>query len=173
MPLRLPGRGELRNTFSTVWQFASATLGLCVFALLMWWIVKSHSHMWRLVRAAYPKRTSVPVGGEILDTVVIASRGMSGPTLKADLNYRQYAGALIAVTDRAICLALVPPFNISCSPIELPFDEMELHPTDWALWSDPKAIRMRALKDIDIILGQDTIRWLRQQTTQGPFGREF
>ena len=55
-------------------------------------------------------------------------------------------------------------------PIELPFDEMELRRTDWALWPEPYTLQMRRLGGLDIIVGRDTVQWLKRHTDVLPFG---
>ena len=159
----------MREVFSGIWQAAANLLGVLVFAALMWWIAKAHSRMWRTVSAVYPKRSNSSVNAsKTLDTIVITRRGIPGPVLTG-MDYRQYAGALIRVHDSGLSVSLVPPLNISCAPIELPFDEMELQPTVWALWPEACAVRMRRLPGIDLVLARDTVQWIRAHTDRAPF----
>ena len=161
----------MREIFSGIWQAASTLLGVLVFAAVMWWLAKAHSRLWRAVSADYPKRSnSSTIARKTLDTIVITRRGTSGPVLTGNVDYRQYAGALIRVHDSSLSASLLPPFNISCAPIELPFDEMELRPTVWALWPEPFAVRMRRLPGLDLVLARDTVRWIRARTDKAPFG---
>jgi hypothetical protein len=161
----------LREVFSGIWQAASTLLGVLVFAAVMWWLAKAHSRLWRTVSADYPKRSnSSTIARKTLDTIVITRRGTSGPVLTGNVDYRQYAGALIRVHDSSLSVSLLPPFNISCAPIELPFDEMELRPTVWALWPEPFAVRMRRLPGLDLVLARDTVQWIRARTDKAPFG---
>ena len=161
----------MKNVFSAIWQAASTLLGVLVFALLAWWMAKAHSHMWRSVSRDYPKRSRSPaIAKKSMDTIVITRRGTSGPVLTGNVEYRQYAGALITMHDRSLSVSLLPPFNVLCPTIELPFDEMELRPTDWALWPDPFVLRMRRLRDVEIVLEGDTVQWVRSHTDMSPFG---
>ena len=161
----------MREIFSGIWQAASTLLGGLVFAAVMWWLAKAHSSLWRTVSADYPKRSkSSAIARKPLDTIVITRRGTSGPVLTGNVDYRQYAGALIRVHDSSLSVSLLPPFNISCAPIELPFDEMELRPTVWALWPEPFAVRMRRLPELDLVLARDTVQWIRARTDKAPFG---
>lgn len=161
----------MREIFSGIWQAASTLLGVLVFAGVMWWFAKAHSHLWRAISAHYPKRAnSSTIARKALDTIVVTRRGASGPILTGNVGYRQYAGAIIRVHDRSLSVSLLPPFNISCAPIELPFDEMELRPTVWALWPEPFAIRMRLLPGLDLVLAHDTVQWIKARTDKAPFG---
>ena len=151
-----------------MWQAASVALGLLVFVAVMWWAAKSHAHLWRLALRKYPERRAWRADAKRLETFVIAHRGALGPSPHGE--YRRYSGAILGVHDRGLSLSLVPPFNLLCPLIELPFDEMELQSTYWALWPDPLAIRMRNLPDLDIILGHDTVEWIRDRTKAPRFG---
>ena len=160
----------MREIFSGIWQAASTLLGGLVFAAVMWWLAKAHSRLWRTVSADYPKRSnSSTIARRPLDTIVITRRGTSGPVLTGNVDYRQYAGALIRVHDSSLSVSLLLPFNIFCAPIELPFDEMELRPTVWALWPEPFAVRMRRLPELDLVLARDTVQWIRARTDKAPF----
>ena len=90
--------------------------------------------------------------------------------LTGNIEFRQYAGARIAVHGGSLSVSLLPPFNILCPPIELPFDEMELRRTDWALWPEPFAVRMRRLPGLDLVLARETVQWIRERTDKAPFG---
>ena len=85
--------------------------------------------------------------------------------------YRQYAGLRLALHPHGIsaCLIPIPPLNLGCRPLFLPFDEMTVAPTDWMLWPDPIALQMRRAADLDIILGRDTLRWIREHVDRPPF----
>lgn len=160
----------MNDIFSAIWQAASALLGVLVFAIIMWWLVRAHSHLWRMVSAHYPKRSATrPIVNKSPDTIVITRRGTSGPILTGNVEYRQYTGATIAVHGGSLSISLLPPFNIMCPQIELPLEEMELQRTDWALWPEPYALRMRGLAGLDIILGRETIQWLRRNANGSPF----
>ena len=156
--------------FSVIWQAGSALFGVLVFAGIIAWLAKAHSHLWRKVSDSHPRRLSSPaIARKAPDTILITRRGESGPLATGNAEYRQYAGAKIAVHAGNLTISLLPPFNLLCPPIELPFDEMEMERTNWALWPEPYAIRMRHLDDIDMIVGHDTGRWLRDYLDSPPF----
>jgi hypothetical protein len=160
----------LREAFSNLWQAIATLIGAAVFVVLIWWIARAHSRMWRLVSASYAGRgTSAPIATRLMDTIIIAARGSAGPLYTGNMAYRAYAGARIAVYEDGLALSLIAPFNVMCPPIHLPFDEMSLERTDWALWPEPFAIRMKRLPEIDIILARDTVQWLRGRTDRPPF----
>ena len=158
----------MKELFGRVWMFGWYLAALAIFVGLMWWVVKAHSHMWRLVAARY---RGTPASARIarkLETAMIATRGLRAPN-PFGKHYRRYT-VLLDIHDEGLALIVVPPFNIMCPPLFLPFDEMELKPTDWALWPDPFAIRMRRLPETDIIIGRDTVRWIREHADRAPFG---
>jgi len=129
--------------------------------------------MWRLAAAKYAARARpARIATRPIDTIVITSRGSNGPFFTGNSAYRVYAGVKIGIDQDGLALSLIPPFNIMCPPIYLPFDEMSLEHTFWALWPEPFALRMQGLPDIDIILARDTVQWLRSGTDRSPFGWE-
>ena len=160
----------MREAFSNLWQAIATVIGAAVFVVLIWWLVKAHSRMWRFVSASYAGRAgSAPIATRPMDTIIIAARGSAGPLYTGNTAYRAYAGVKIAVYEDGLALSLIPPFNVMCPPIYLPFDEMDLERTDWALWPEPYAIRMNCLHEIDIILARDTVQWLLTRTQRPPF----
>jgi hypothetical protein len=160
----------LREAFSNFWQAIATVIGAAVFVALIWWIARAHSRMWRFVSASYAGRgASVPIATKPMDTIVIAARGSAGPLYTGNMAYRAYAGAKITVYEDGLALSLIAPFNVMCPPVHLPFDEMELKQTSWALWPEPFALRMKRVPAIDIILGRDTVQWLRGRTDRPPF----
>jgi hypothetical protein len=160
----------LREAFSILWQAIATLIGAAVFVVLIWWIARAHSRMWRFVSASYAGRgTSAPIATRRMDTIIIAARGSAGPLYAGNMAYRAYAGAKITVYEDGLALSLIAPFNVMCPPVHIPFDEMRLERTDWALWPEPFAIRMESLPEIDIILARDTVQWLRGRTDRPPF----
>ncbi len=160
----------MREAFSILWQTIASIIGAAVFVVLIWWLARAHSRMWRLVSASYAERAALPpLATRPIDTIVIAARGSSGPLYAGNTAYRAYAGVKIAAYEDGLALSLIAPFNVMCPPIYLPFDEMNLKQTSWALWREPFAIRMRGLTDIDLILGRDTVHWLRGRSDRPPF----
>jgi len=159
----------LRETFSGIWQAASTLIGLAVFLAIMWLAARYHSRMWRMVAAQYAGKAGNFVARKLPETIVIAGRVDAALAFRPR-DYRQYAGAILTLREDALAVSLIPPFNIFCPPILLPFDEMVLAPTAWALWTKPYAIRMKQLSEIDIIVGRDTVQWIRSRTDAAPFG---
>jgi hypothetical protein len=126
--------------------------------------------MWRLVSARHPGSKRGPIIGRKLETIVVARRGTLGPIFRGNANYRQYAGVIIAVSPTGLTFSLVPPLNVMCSPFSVPFEQIELDRTDWALWPEPFALRLKNQPEIDIVLARDAVQWIRSLTDQKPFG---
>jgi len=146
-------------------------VGAAVFLGLMWWAAKTRASQWQAVSNAYAARPPAsPIARKTPETIIVAQRGATGPLSPG--GFRNYAGVSIAVHDDGLALSLVPPFNILCPPIFLPYDGMAVVPTSWGLWPEPVAIRMRHAPDVDIIVARDTVRWLREHSRNGPFGNK-
>lgn len=159
----------MKELLGRIWMFGWYLVALAIFAGLMWFVVKAHSRMWRLAAARYSGRSGSPVQARKLESIVITRRGASGGLYTGNAAYRVYP-AMIAIHDFGLALSQVPPFNVMCPALFLPFDEMEVKSTDWALWRDPFAIRMRQSPDIDIILDREAVRWIREHIDRAPFG---
>ena len=156
----------MRDDFSAIWSFLAALIGLAVFLALMWWIARANAYWWRKVSYYAGKRTSPPIGRKIPETLVITGR----PKSNAPAGYRQYAGAILALHKDGLALDQIPPFNVYCPSLFLPFADMEIRETDWMLWPDACAIRMRGCPDADIIVARRVIAWIRQRIDASPFG---
>ena len=104
------------------------------------------------------------------ESIVITKRGEKGPLIFGNAAYRLYAGVAVTVHQDGLSLSLVPPFNIRCPPLFLPFDQMRLEPTSWGLWPEPFAIRMRRATDVDLILDRSVVSWIREHVDREPFG---
>lgn len=157
----------MKDFFSDLWAAAAALLGAAVFVGLMLWAARSHSAMWRRLAAHYAGRPRGAAIAARLETLVIAERGsgrLSG--------YRQYAGLRLALHPDGIAAGLIPipPFNLDCKPLFLPFADMAVAETDWMLWESPVALRMKDAPDYDIIIGRDTLGWIRGHIDAPPFG---
>jgi hypothetical protein len=162
----------MKAFFSELWNLASAALGAAVFLGLMWHLARAHSFQWRIVSKAYSGRaTTSLLARKVPETIVITERGARGPLAPGGAGWRNYPGVRIAVHEDGLALSLVPPFNIMCPPLFLPFVDMEVGSTWWGLWPDPLAIRMKRAPKVDMIVAQDTVRWLRDHYEHGPFRR--
>ena len=158
----------MRELFGRLWMFWWQIAALALVVGLMWFFANAHLSMWRLASARYAAKPRSARIASKLETAVIAARGSLRPN-PLGAPYRRYP-IMLEIHDDGLALAVVPPFHLMCPPLFLPFDEMEVQRTDWALWSEPFAIRMRRLPDLDIIIGRDTVRWLRDYIDRSPFG---
>ena len=156
----------MREFFSALWSAAASLIGMAVFLGLMLWAARSHSTMWRRLAARYAGPRRKRAVATKLETWVIAERGLEGP-----LAFRQYAGLQLALHVDGISawLVAIPPLNLACRPLFLPFAEMDVADTDWMLWTDPAALRMRRTPALDIVIGRDTLRWIREHIDVPPF----
>ena len=157
----------MNDFFSDLWTAAAVVVGAAVFFGLMLWVARSHSAMWRRLAAPYAAPRRRGALATKLEVWVIAERGSGNP-----LAYRQYAGLKLALHGDGISAWLIPipPLSVGCRPLFLPFAEMELADTDWMLWTDPVAMRMRRAPGLDIVIGRDTLRWIREHIDAPPFG---
>ena len=158
----------MQELFGKLWMLAWQIAAFAIVAFILWIGLRSHSHMWQLVSGRYRGKPASTTIARKLETALIATRGLRTPN-PFGKPYRRYT-VMLDIHDEGLALSVVPPFNIMCPPLSLPFDEMELTPTDWALWHEPHAIRMRQLPETDIIIGRDTVRWIREHVGRDPFG---
>ena len=157
----------MKSFFSSLWAAAALLIGAAVFLALMLWVARSHSRMWRRLAASYAGPRREGAIATRLETFVIADRGAGAPRA-----YRQYSGVQLALfLDGISAWAIpIPPLNVGCPPLFLPFAEMAVAQTDWMLWTDPAALRMRRSPEIDLIISRDTLRWIRGHIDASPFG---
>jgi hypothetical protein len=135
-------------------------LGIAVFLGLMWWIIHANAAMWRKVAAHYQGDNRSPIlATKGIETVVVTER-KDGSRLAINV-FRNYAGVRMVLRRDGLALSILPPLNISTPPLFLPFDEMELKETSWALWPQPYAIRMRRAPGLDLIVDRGVARWIR------------
>ena len=157
----------MKDFFSELWIAAAALVGAALFVGLMLWLARSHSAMWRRLAAihAAPRRRGAIATK--LEVWVIAERRSGSPRA-----YRQYAGLKLALHPDGISAWLIPipPLNLGCRPLFLPFAGMEVANTDWMLWTDPVALRMRRAPALDVIIGRNTLRWIREHVDAPTFG---
>ncbi|WP_310468897.1 hypothetical protein [Sphingomonas sp.] len=135
-------------------------LGMAVFLGLMAWIIQANAAMWRKVAAQYHGDNRSPIlTTKSIETVVVTER-KDGSRLAINA-FRNYAGVRMVLRRDGLALSILPPLNISTPPLFLPFDEMELKETSWALWPQPYAIRMRRAPGLDLIVDRGVARWIR------------
>ena len=79
---------------------------------------------------------------------------------------------MIAIHEEGLAISLVPipPLNIMTPPLFLPFDDMRVEQTEWALWPEPFALRMASAPDLDVIVDRGVVRWIREHIARPPFG---
>lgn len=136
-------------------------LGAIVFWGVMLAIARTHARQWRRVAAHFGRRArGAKVSATRLETIVIMSRDADDGTILGPLQFRQYP-ALLTVHEDGLSIRAVPLLGVMCAPLLIRYDDMALKPTSWMLWRDPYALRMRGLDGTEIVLGDDTVRWLR------------
>jgi hypothetical protein len=156
----------MKSFFSSLWAAASLLVGAAVFLTLMRMIARNYSRMWRRLAASYAGPRRKGAMATRLETVVIAGRGAAQA-----FGHRQYSGVNLALFPDGISAWAIPipPLNVGCPPLFLPFAEMAVADTDWMLWTDPAALRMRRTPEIDVIISCDTLRWVREHIDVSPF----
>lgn len=143
-----------------------------IFMGLMWYSARVRSYQWRAVAQTYGGWPRLQrLASRAVDTIVVTERVASGQPRQDRLRWAHYPGVRIAVHEDGLAFSLIPPFNIMCRHLFMPYDEMEIAPTAWAMWPDPVAIRMKRAPEIDIIVARDTVRWLDKHSGTGPFCR--
>jgi hypothetical protein len=147
---------------SSLGYLVRLVIGASVFLALMYFALRAISHFWRAAAEVYAGRAASPrIARKFPESIVITGRSNGRGTDRIGRGWHVFAPALIDVHEDALVLAMMPPFNIMCGRIVLPFSEMEMKETWWALWPQPVAIRMKRTPDIDIIVSRETARWIR------------
>lgn len=150
----------------------SVLLGAAVFLAIIWWAINAHSYMWRFVSTQNPESKTASTVASKLETIVIARRGSSGPSFKGSATYRQYAGTIIRITPTGLTFSAIWPLSLVCPSFSVPFDQIDLRRTSWAMWDEPFALRLRNQPEYDVIVSRDTVQWVRSLTDQKPFRTE-
>lgn len=147
-----------------LWKSFSLALGLAVVGGLLYMVMQMHLAMWRRVAAHYAGAFDTGVHpAKLAGAVAIAERGIRwGYT--SNQRQRAYPPVRVTLLPDGIGLQVVQPFGYGSKPLLLPFAQMELAATKWALWGDPVAIRMTALAGVDIILYRHIMEWAAQQS---------
>lgn len=139
-------------------------IGVSVFVTLMYFALSAISHYWRAAAGAYAGHpSSQRIARKFPETIVMTSRTDNRGADRFRRGWHTFAPARIDIHEDGLMLAMVPPFNIMCAPLFLPFSEMDMKDTWWALLPQPVAIRMKRAPQIDIIVRRETARWIRDQ----------
>jgi len=152
-----------------MFQAVNAAVGLTVFAGLMWLAAKAYAYWWRQVARRYTRKAgTTALATKVPETVIITGRpGSEGGG--RPFGYRVYGVCRLAIHETGLSVSQIPPFNIMCPPLFLPFEDIELHQSDWSAY-EVYSLRMRQLPDIDIIVFPRLVRWIREHVDGPPFG---
>jgi hypothetical protein len=139
-------------------------IGASVFVALMYFALRTMSQFWRATAEAYPGRAgSQRIARKFPETIVMTSRTDDRGADRFRKGWHSYAPARIDIHEDGLVLAMIPPFDLMCAPLFLPFSEMTMADTSWAFWRQPVAIRMRQAPGIDIIIGREAAGWIRNK----------
>ena len=145
-------------------------IGFGVLFGLLFLSVHLQAKMWRALVACYGQAKQTPVlARKIPETIVISKSDDNILRFGWCQNYENYNWTIISILEDGLLISSITPVNTICKDIYLPFDEMEIEPHPWMLWEEPYAISMDKAPDLKVIIGQDTLKWLRQNTGRAPF----
>ena len=145
-------------------------IGFGVFFGLAFWGLYRSSEMWRALAARYGQAKHTPVlARKIPETIVISEAGSNGWRLGWRQGYALYSWTIIEVLEDGLLISAIPPVNLVCKEIYLPFDMMTIKSHPWMLWQEPYAISMKKAPDLMLIIGLDTSQWIRRNTGYAPF----
>jgi hypothetical protein len=145
-------------------------IGFGVLFGLLYVSLNLQAKMWRALAAHYGQAMHTPVlARKIPETIVIAKRGANGWQQGWRQGFMRYPWTIVSVLEDGLLISAIPPVNLFCKDIYLPFDVMKIERHSWMLWQDPYAISMDKASDLIVIIGQDTLHWLRQNTGRIPF----
>jgi hypothetical protein len=144
-------------------------IGFGVLFALLYFSVNLHAKMWRALAAHYGQsKQTLVLARKIPETIVISKSGYKGLGVGWRQGYGLYSWTIISVLEDGLLISAIPPVNFVCKDIYLPFDGMTIERHPWRLWQEPYAISMDKASDLMIIIGQDTLQWLRQNTGRAP-----
>lgn len=145
-------------------------IGFGVFFGLLYLSVNLQANMWRSLVTHHGNFKYTPViARKTPETIVISKAGYKGLRLGWRQSYGLYSWTIISVLEDGLLISAIPPVNLVCKDIYLPFDVMNIEPHPWMLWQEPYAISIDKTSDIIVIIGQDTLQWIRQHTGRPPF----
>jgi hypothetical protein len=139
---------------------------------LLFWVNSVQAKMWRALAALYGQSTQTPVlARKFPETIVIYNSAVRGWQLGGRPKYTTYFGTTISTLEDGLLISAVPLINFiyPSKKIYLPFSEMRTARHSWMLWKEPYAISMDKASHLKVIIGQDTLQWLRQNTRRAPF----
>jgi hypothetical protein len=135
-----------------------STFGLAVFFGLIWWAWKTNTRLWRRLAAVYATGTRPAArAAKPISPLVLFGGGLA---------FVKYAGVRMEVGEEGLWLRLFPPLAIYAPALFLPFDEMTVKPTSWYLNSESFALMMSRCPDIEVIVDDTTMEWLRASTSR-------
>ncbi len=134
-------------------------LGFVVLVGLLRFLLHAHGRMWRRVSDVYGASAGDPPRVRRFPEQAVISGG--------GLAFRRYVPLTAGIHARGVSLTLAPPFSIGCPPIFLPFEEMNIRPSGWYVWGEAWGIRAAKASDIEIVVGDKFLDWMRTHCPAG------
>ncbi|WP_128893105.1 hypothetical protein [Erythrobacter sp. HKB08] len=147
-----------------VWLTTASIIGASVLFGCLYMVMSIHLIMWRKAAVHYGtgfRAQNNP--SKLFGAAAIAERGIRWG-MHSNRRQNVYPPIRVSVLPSGIGLAIMKPFDIGSPKLFLPFEEMHLVSTKWALWGDPVAIRMEKLGEIDIILYREAMEWAAEHS---------
>ena len=136
---------------------------------LLWLSVNLQAKNWRALGVHYGQCNHMPsLARKIPETIVIFKGEGNSLRFGWRQNYTYYYWSIISVLEDGLLISAIFPVSIFCKAIYLPFEEMHIAPCSWMMWEEPYAISMDKASDLTVIIGKDTLYWLRQNTGRAP-----
>jgi len=134
-------------------------VGFVVFVALIGFLLFTHGRMWRRVADAYGgSPRDAPHARRFPEQAVISGGGLA---------FRRYVPLTVGIHDRGVSLRLAPVFSIGCPPVFLPFEELNIRPSSWYVWGEAWGIRAAKAGDIEIIVSDKLLDWMRAHCPTG------
>lgn len=142
----------------------SLGIGAGVMVAILYPMYRLHVSMWERVAAEYQKDFDAKANPtKLFGAVAIAESGLRWP-VKSNKHQRAYPPVHVTLLPEGIGIRMSWLFSLGMKPLVLPFSEMELASTRWALWGHPVAIRMKGVEGVDIILYREALEWLADRS---------
>lgn len=160
----------MKDFAERLWHMVTVLIGFAVFFGIMFWAARIRSSRWRSVAAVYGGTgRGKPLGSLRLETLAFADPGSFSPIYGGKFDNRYMSVRVIIFAD-GLQMDAIFPFNILRPPLFLPFADMAPLQSEDGTFATFYALRMRRLKDTDLIVRKQVVDFVRERSEVPPFG---
>ncbi|MDY7097554.1 MAG: hypothetical protein SXU28_05395 [Pseudomonadota bacterium] len=150
----------LGDIVETVYTSLVGAVSLVFFLGVAAYIMFESNSRWREFEGLYLARPSQkPASCKLTGAVRISQPGYRWGHLSGDLKSHRHPPVMVGIREDGLWLSIVPPFKYGCRDLFLPFDKMQISPTDWDLVSGTYGIRMQGVAGIEMLMFGNILKW--------------